>query len=70
MNLSVRFLKLDFYTHGPEEVPPGTHFGFWCIMETTGAGWFPWPARYTTKAVAEQALKTILARYADDKIWL
>lgn len=56
MNLSVNYLRTNEYTHCEEEVPEGTQFGFWRIVEHTGAGWFPWPGLYETKKEAERAM--------------
>lgn len=56
MNLSVHHLRTNEYTHCEEEVPEGTQFGFWRIVEHTGAGWFPWPGLYQTKKEAERAM--------------
>jgi hypothetical protein len=56
MNLSIKHLALNSYTHCEDEVPEGHMYGFWRIVEHTGAGWFPWPTRYTSKEAAEKAL--------------
>jgi hypothetical protein len=64
MNLSIHHLRTNEYTHCEEEVPEGTHngmkrprqYGFWRIVEHTGAGWFPWPGLYRTKKEAERAM--------------
>jgi hypothetical protein len=60
MNLSIKFLRLNEYTHADDEVPPGTQYGFWRIVEHTGAGWFPWPRLFHTRERAQKALDVIL----------
>lgn len=62
MKLSVKHLAKNEYTHCYEEVPEGHRYGFWRIVEYTGAGWFPWPSLYTSKENAEKALKKICLR--------
>ena len=60
MQLSVKHLKLDPYNHNDVEVPEGTPYGFWRVVEHTGAGWFPWPGLYSSKARAERAVERAL----------
>lgn len=57
MRLSVKYLRTNEYTHDHEEVPPGTLYGFWRVIEHTGAGWFPWPERYISKQKAEAQME-------------
>jgi len=61
MRFSLKHLKTNEYTHDDEEVPEGAEFGFWRIVEHTGAGWFPWPELYATEAAATDALDRWLA---------
>lgn len=56
MKLSVAHLRLNEYTHCEEEVSEGTKYGFWRIVEHTGAGWFPWPGLYETRDRACKAM--------------
>lgn len=56
MRLSVEHLTEDTYDHAPKIVPEGTIYGFWRVVEHTGAGWFPWPGIYTTREAAEKAM--------------
>ena len=59
MLISIQHLRINSYTHVPEIVPEGTEFGFWRIVEHTGAGWFPWPELYDTKKAAGLALSLL-----------
>ena len=61
MKLSIKFLRLNEYNLGEEEVPEGTQYGFWRIVEHTGAGWFPWPDLYMTREGAEKVMQKHLA---------
>jgi hypothetical protein len=56
MKLSLKFLRLNDYTHCEEEVKEGTIYGFWRIVEHTGAGWFPWPGIYESRERAQKIL--------------
>jgi hypothetical protein len=58
MKLSIKHLKTNEYTLCEEEVPEGTKYGFWRIVEHTGAGWFPWPELYTSE---DDALRYVVA---------
>jgi len=60
VNLSVKHLRINPYNQNPEEVPEGTEYGFWRIVEHTGAGWFEWDGLYKTKEEAETAMKKAL----------
>lgn len=60
MKLSVKHLRTNDYTHDHEEVSEGTLYGFWRIVEHTGAGWFPWPTLYMTRTKAHDALQRAL----------
>ena len=60
MKLSIKHLRLNEYTHGDDEVGEGTKYGFWRIVEHTGAGWFPWPPLFSTRDAAEKELLKIL----------
>jgi hypothetical protein len=62
MQLTVAHLRLDPYTHCEEPCPEGTEYGFWRVVEHTGAGWFPWPGLYTTKEAAEKAKSLALSK--------
>ena len=55
--LTIKHVRQNQYTHAEEEVPKGTAFGFWRIVEHTAAGWFPWPALYHTRKAASEALE-------------
>jgi len=59
MELSIKHLRTNPYTHDEEEVKPGTQYGFWRIIEHTGAGWFPWPSLYGSRREAEAALEKV-----------
>lgn len=50
---TVKHLALNEYTHCEEEVFKGHPYGFWRVVEHTGAGWFPWPNLYTTQQAAQ-----------------
>lgn len=65
MRLSLKHLRLNPYTHCDDEVPEGTEFGFWRIVEHTGAGWFPWPHLFTSREAAEKKLARILKNPVD-----
>lgn len=56
MQLTIAHLRQNEYTHCEEEVPEGTQYGFWRIVEHTGAGWFPWPGLYETRERAQRAM--------------
>lgn len=56
MKLSIAFLRTNEYNHCEEEVPEGTQYGFWRIVEHTGAGWFPWPDDFDTREAAQKRL--------------
>ncbi len=56
MTFSIKHLRTNAYNHNHEEVPVGTPYGFWRVVEHTGAGWFPLPAHYTEKGQADRAL--------------
>lgn len=62
MRLSVKHLQNNACTHGHDEVKPGTQYGFWRVVEHTGAGWFPWPRRFKTKQQAKKAIEKITWR--------
>jgi hypothetical protein len=60
MRLSLKYLRTNPYTLDYEPVPVGTIYGFWRIVEHTGAGWFPWPGIYTTREDAQTAMDRAL----------
>lgn len=62
MQLSIKHLRLNPYTHCDDEVRPGAEFGFWRIVEHTGAGWFPWPSLYSSRERAQSVMDAILAK--------
>jgi len=62
MRLSVKYIRINEYTHCPEEVPEETQYGFWRIIEHTGAGWFPWPDFYSTKEKAIEVMEKWLSK--------
>jgi hypothetical protein len=62
MRLSVKHLRMNEYSHTEDEVPPGTKYGVWRVVEHTNAGWFPWPGLYDSKAGAERAMKKALEK--------
>lgn len=62
MLLTIKHLRTNEYTHADEEVPPGTLYGFWRIVEHTGAGWFPWPDLFATEDAARSALDRLTGR--------
>ena len=64
MKLSIKYLKTNPYNQYEEEVSEGTEFGFWRVVEYTGAGWFPWPEHYETK---EQAAARIIREQENKK---
>jgi hypothetical protein len=65
MRLTLKFLRLNDYTHCEDEVPEGTQYGFWRIVEHTGAGWFPWPGLYEDKERARAIMEAHLANEGD-----
>jgi len=62
MKLSIHHLRTNPYTHCEEEVPEGTQYGWWRVVEHTGAGWFPWDGIYETRKKAEEAMEKALER--------
>jgi len=60
MRLSVKHLRTNPYNQNEEEVPEGTPYGWWRVVEHTGAGWFPWHGLYHSKASAEAMVKRIM----------
>ena len=62
MNLSVKHLRQNEYSRTEEEVPEGAQYGAWYVVEHTRAGWFPWPARYSTRDEAERARDRAIER--------
>jgi len=62
MKLSIKHLRLNESNHNDEEVPEGAEFGFWRVVEHTGAGWFPWEAFYSTRKAAEKGMKRALSK--------
>lgn len=60
MKLSVKYLRINPYNQNPEEVPVGTEYGFWRVVEHTGAGWFEWEGLHRTEEEAEAAMKRAL----------
>lgn len=63
MKLSIKHLRTNEYTQNDEEVPEGTRYGFWRVIEHTGAGWFPLPGLFMTRADAELAKRRILDEF-------
>ena len=53
---SVKHLRMNEYTHNEEEVPEGTMYGFWRVVEHTVAGWFPLPGLFVTRESAEASV--------------
>ena len=62
MRLSVKHLRTNEYTHDDDEVPEGTPYGFWRIVEYTGRFWFPWPGLHHTREQAERAMHACLEK--------
>jgi hypothetical protein len=60
---TTKYLRLNDYTFCDEEVPEGTEFGFWRVVEHTGAGWFPLPSLYSSKEEAKKACEFWNAKY-------
>lgn len=63
MKLTIEHLRTN-EAGDHEEVPEGTLYGIWRIVEHTGAGWFPWPDAYASKEKAEEARAAYLRRCA------
>ena len=51
---TIKHLQLNEYTHCEDEVSEGTAYGFWRVVEHTGAGWFPLPAHHQDRAGADR----------------
>ena len=62
MKLSIKHLRLNETTLDYTEVPEGAEFGFWRVVEHTGAGWFPWGGTYETREAAEAKMKRAIER--------
>lgn len=60
MKLAVKNLRINEHTQDDEEVPAGTRYSFWRIVEFTGAGWFPWPTLYPTREMAKERVEKIM----------
>ena len=67
MMLSIKCLRANEYSHNEEKVSDGAEFGFWRVVEHTGAGWFPWPAHYTTEGAANLARAAAWRRYVENR---
>ena len=62
MRLSVKHLRTNPYNQNEEEVPEGTLYGWWRVVEHTGAGWFPWEGIYETRDKAIARMNQAIAQ--------
>jgi hypothetical protein len=60
MKLAVKNIRINEYTQDDDEVPEGTRYAFWRIVEYTGAGWFAWPTLYRTREAAKERVESIM----------
>lgn len=70
MRLTIKHIRTNPYNGNEEEVPEGTEYGFWRVVEHTGAGWFPRPGLYTSREEAESALGRIAEMRPEGSYWL
>lgn len=60
MKLAVKNIRINVDTQDDEEVPAGTRFAFWRIVEFLGNGWVAWPTLYRTREVAKARVEVIM----------
>ena len=66
MQFSVKHLRDNPYNGDHEIVSEGTEYGFWRVVEHTGAGWFPLPGFFDTRLGAEKAKRKYEEKFENE----